>query len=185
MTTEEKEQDPYFLSYINGPEQGQKIKLDLSKPELTLGRSPQVDVSIQNQNISRKHVKFKQDIDGVWVEDLNSKNGVLVNGKKVTEPTLLKDSDEIQLGDLKLSFTDTNAALMKSLGALPAFAPPEPEKPAPEESDPEPDIKAQQAADPPALPHPAPKPWLDYVYIGLMGIVVLGILIGAAVWMWG
>ena len=179
MATEETEQDPYFLNYLNGPNQGQKISLDLSKPELTLGRSEQVDVSIDNQNISRKHVQFKQDIDGVWVEDLKSKNGVLINGQKITEPVLLKDADEIQLGDLKLSFTDSNAALMKSLSALPAFAPPEPEKPA--------EPATQAAPEKPAVPTPPPpppKPWLDYLYIGLMGVVVLGLLVGAALWLW-
>lgn len=170
----------YFLTYLNGPNQGQKVGLDPEKPELTLGRSPDVDLSIDNKNISRKHIKFKQDIDGVWAEDLKSKNGVWINGVKITDPVLLHDADEIQLGDLKLSFIDSNAAILKSLSALPAFAEPVSEKPAEEALK---EVKKPiVAAGPPPTP---PSPWLDYAYVGLMGVVVLGLLLGALLWLRG
>ncbi len=161
------------LIYLNGPMESQKISLDPQKPELTLGRSHEVDIVIDNKNISRKHCKLKQDIDGVWIEDLKSKNGVWVNGTRITEPQLLKDSDEIDLGDLKLKFTDSNAAILKRLSVLPAFQEPVPAKPQPSEAPETPSV----------APPPPPSPWLDYVYMGLMGLVVLGLLIGAVLWL--
>lgn len=166
------------LIYLSGPSEGQIINLDGQKPELVLGRSHDVDISIDNKNISRKHAKFKQDIDGVWVEDLKSKNGVFVNGKKITEPVLLNDSDEIDLGDLKLKFTDSNAAMLKRLSILPAFG--EPPSATPEQPSEQPPEQPKAA---PAPPLKLPSPATDYIFMGLMALVVLGLLIGALLWL--
>lgn len=163
------------LIYQNGPNEGQVINLEGEKPERVLGRSPDVDIPIDNKNISRQHAKLKQDIDGVWIEDLKSKNGVFVNGKRITEPVLLTDSDEISLGDLKFKFTDSNAAMLKRLSILPAFGEPPsqtPEQPA-----------AEEPKAPPAPPLKAPSPTTDYIFIGLMVAVVLGLIIGALLWL--
>lgn len=166
------------FTYLNGPNEGQKIELDPKKPELILGRSHDVDLSIDNKNISRKHAKIKQDIDGVWIEDLKSKNGIFVNAHKITEPVLLNDSDEIGLGDLKLRFTDSNAAILKRLSILPAFAEPEPLTPNPEPTQKEPEVPAV-----PLPPPPPPSPALDYIYMGLLALVVIGLIIGALLWL--
>ena len=42
---------------------------------------------------------------GNWlIEDMGSRNGSGLNGRRVTQPTRLKDGDEIRLGDVKLRF---------------------------------------------------------------------------------
>lgn len=163
------------FTYLNGPNEGKVLELDPKKPELILGRSHDVDISIDNKNISRKHAKIKQDIDGVWIEDLKSKNGIFINGHKITEPVLLNDSDEIDLGDLKLKFTDSNAAMLKRLSVLPAFA----------EAVPTPKLEPakEEPKIPVAPPPPPPSPVLDYVYMGLMALVVIGLVIGALLWL--
>jgi pSer/pThr/pTyr-binding forkhead associated (FHA) protein len=162
------------LTYLTGPNEGQTLLLDPKKPELILGRSSDVDICIDNKNISRKHAKFKQDIDGVWIEDLKSKNGVFVNGRKITEPVLLDDSNEIELGDIKLKFSDSNAAMLKRLSILPAFGEPAAETP---------EQTVEEAPKPSAAPPlPPPSPVPDYIFIGLMVLVVLGLIIGALLW---
>ena len=40
--------------------------------------------------------------DGVWIVDLNSTNGVLVNGARVMNEKSLKNSDRIQVGNAVL-----------------------------------------------------------------------------------
>ena len=40
--------------------------------------------------------------DGVWIVDLNSTNGVLVNGTRVMNEKSLKNSDRIQVGNAVL-----------------------------------------------------------------------------------
>lgn len=201
MATEKEveQQEPYHLSYLNGPRQGQKLNLDPQKPEIILGRSKDVDILIENKNISRKHAKFKQDIDGVWVEDLKSKNGVSVNEQKITESVLLKDGDVISLGDLKLSFVDSNAALIQRLSIVPAFqeANPEvspessntPEFPS-EPSEPSEESSLEESSEPvsAASVEPTPKKlltsssWPDYIYMGLMALVLLGLIVVALFW---
>lgn len=161
------------LTYLSGPHEGQIIALDPKKTELILGRSSDVDISIDNKNISRKHAKLKQDIDGIWIEDLKSKNGILVNGHKITAPVLLNDSDEIELGDIKLLFSDSNAAMLKRLSILPAFSEPAAETPE----------QAEETPKAPAAPMPPPpSPMPDYIFMGLMALVVLGLIIGALLW---
>ncbi len=51
--------------------------------ELTIGRSPSCDIAIREETVSRRHavLRFR---DGSWsVQDLDSKNGVTVNGRPV------------------------------------------------------------------------------------------------------
>lgn len=169
--------EPTYFVFLNGPTSGQKLILDPQKSELILGRSPESDIVIDNKNISRKHAKLKQDIDGVWLEDLSSKNGVLVNDQKILAPVLLKDSDQIQLGDLKLELVDTNAALLKRLSVVPAFNPPESESPPPTSTPEQPTLPPQ--------PVKQPSHMIDYLYMGLMSLIVIGLLVGAYVWVRG
>ncbi|MES2504142.1 MAG: FHA domain-containing protein [Myxococcota bacterium] len=172
--------EPYYLIYLNGPLSGQKIALDPKKPELIIGRSAEADIVIDSKNVSRKQAKIKQDVDGVWIEDLGSKNGTLLKDEPINAPTLLQDADEIRLGDLKLGFVDSNAAILKRLSIMPAFQDQNPpETPAPASEEPAAEASA---------PKPAPvesSPWIDYAYIGLMTLVVIGLMVGAWFWLRG
>lgn len=166
------------LTYLDGPLEGQKIPIEPDHPELILGRSPGCQIVIDSKNISRKHCKLKQDIDGIWIEDLASKNGVFINGKQIIASTLLSDSDEIQIGDIRLRFSDSNAAILKRLNSVPAFGE------AQAQAEPAETLKEEQAVETPEpaeLP-PPPSPVLDYIFIGLMGIIIIGLIIGALLW---
>jgi pSer/pThr/pTyr-binding forkhead associated (FHA) protein len=165
-------QSTYFI-YQNGPMAGQKVQLDSSKPELIIGRGPEANWQIDDKNISRKHAKIKQDIDGIWIEDLSSKNGTWLNGQQLSAAAQLKDADVIGLGDLKLTFVDANAALLNRLSTVPAFQEEEPVKtPAPEPNNP----------TTPPTKIPESSHWIDYAYMILMGIVLIGLVVGAILW---
>ncbi len=165
-------QSTYFI-YQNGPMAGQKVQLDSAKPELIIGRGPEATWQIDDKNISRKHAKIKQDIDGIWLEDLGSKNGTWLNERQLSAPAQLKDADIIGLGDLKLTFVDSNAALLNRLSTVPAFY---------EEPEAQPEIQQNAPTTPPPKP-PEPSHWIDYTYMILMGVVLLGLVIGAILWM--
>ncbi len=79
-----------------GLEQGFEFVFD--KSELTLGRDRLNTIPIVHRSISRKHCKFSIREGQVWVEDLKSLNGTLVNGKKITR-TVLADNDIIVTGE--------------------------------------------------------------------------------------
>lgn len=65
--------------------------------QLIVGRDIACDIMIPSRQVSRKHARFRYSDEGVYLEDLGSKNGTHVNGSPVDAPTLLKDGDVIQI----------------------------------------------------------------------------------------
>ncbi len=76
--------------------------------ELTIGRSPECDISLDITALSRKHcVVFRQG-KNVFVRDLDSTNGTFVNGERI-QVRALKNGDRVFLGDIcvfKFAYTD-------------------------------------------------------------------------------
>lgn len=89
-----------------GSPAGQEILLDAGA--VTIGRSPEHDVSLKADGISRNHAKFFPG-DGAWgVEDMGSTNGVLVNGAK-GQQAWLKPGDLIVVGTVQYVFEHLQA----------------------------------------------------------------------------
>ncbi len=75
----------------------------LSGERLVLGRSREADLVIDDPNVSRRHAELRR-ADGGWtIADLDSTNGVKVNGRKVGRARL-EPGDEIELGTSRLRF---------------------------------------------------------------------------------
>lgn len=55
------------------------------------------DYQIEKIGISRRHIKFYKEGESIWCEDLNSTNGVKVNGRK-TKKAKLRSGDKIKIG---------------------------------------------------------------------------------------
>ena len=74
-------------------------------PTCSLGRSSTNDVVIDDGRVSRRHaLVHKQDDAEFLIIDLGSGNGTYLNGRRVTQPTLLTNGDTLLLGDQMLSF---------------------------------------------------------------------------------
>ena len=71
---------------------------------IVVGRRPYCDVVLNNNSVSREHARLTKRADGVYVEDLRSRNGVWVNGVRIAEPTRVYSRDSIQIGDATLLF---------------------------------------------------------------------------------
>lgn len=67
----------------------------LIKDQLVVGREPTCNVVIPDRQVSRQHARFSFTIQGVVLEDLQSKNGTYLNGKPIQSPIKLKEGDEI------------------------------------------------------------------------------------------
>jgi Nif-specific regulatory protein len=63
-----------------------------------IGRGADNAICIQDQGISRRHARILVSGSEVAIEDLESKNGVLVNGRRIEERTGLRDGDQVVLG---------------------------------------------------------------------------------------
>jgi diguanylate cyclase (GGDEF)-like protein len=66
----------------------------------TLGRKLDNDVFLQDNAASSYHAEFHYDqvTDSVVIRDLNSTNGTFVNGKRIREPQVLQNEDQIRIG---------------------------------------------------------------------------------------
>jgi pSer/pThr/pTyr-binding forkhead associated (FHA) protein len=85
--------------------EGKPGKEHVLKPGITtLGRSPKTDIQILYSEVSRTHAEVVWEADGFVVLDLDSENGVFVNGERVKKKQALKDGDTIQIGPQKLVF---------------------------------------------------------------------------------
>jgi len=71
----------------------------------TLGRGISNSVLIADHQVSKQHAVIMGDHEGkFWIEDLGSRNGVFLNGGKVSGRTRLKNGDLIKLGSTILRF---------------------------------------------------------------------------------
>jgi hypothetical protein len=77
---------------------GQSI--DLNRPMMILGRTPQTDICIPSTLISRQHARLVVTTEAVVVEDLNSTNGCFVNDRRV-QKKMLREGDVLTLADMK------------------------------------------------------------------------------------
>lgn len=93
---------------ISGSSAGSMFKM--TSREMLIGRSKDVDVCIEEEDVSRKHAQVEERSDGqIVITDLNSTNGTFVNGKKI-EQHVLNDGDRIQIASttiLKFSYQDS------------------------------------------------------------------------------
>lgn len=78
-------------------------EIALSRDEIVLGRGEECDVILSHASISREHVRLKKVEQGYVLFDLQSKNGVHVNGRKVVE-NLLRDGMNVRIGDVEFLF---------------------------------------------------------------------------------
>jgi hypothetical protein len=65
-----------------------------------IGRAPGCELQIDSQSVSRNHAMILKSARELIVEDLNSTNGVMVNGRKVTRH-LLTDGDTLTVGEIQ------------------------------------------------------------------------------------
>ena len=70
---------------------------------LTIGRSPEVDLQLDDDIISRTHTEVNVTAEGLVVEDLGSSNGTFVNGEPV-ERCFVDSRDEVSIGSFTLKF---------------------------------------------------------------------------------
>ena len=79
---------------------GNEFVFDLTDDRMRLGRAPDNTIIIENSYISSHHAELIRRPDGVYeLVDLNSANGVRVNGKRV-ERIVLNDLDKVAFGQL-------------------------------------------------------------------------------------
>jgi len=98
--------DRPHLIVLAGENLGRMYRID--QLETIVGRAAEAGIRLADDGVSRKHAKICQSDGEVWVEDMRSANGTIVNGQ-VVERRVLHDGDKIQMGSttvLKFTYSD-------------------------------------------------------------------------------
>ncbi|KAF0249654.1 MAG: FHA/GGDEF domain-containing protein [bacterium] len=96
----------FYFTVIEGADFGRVFLLE--KPEMVLGRNDEADIQVDDEKVSRKHLKLSmvKNHKGearAKVTDLSSKNGIFVNGVRAYDQEL-RAGDKIKVGDTILKF---------------------------------------------------------------------------------
>lgn len=92
---------PITLRVLDGADRGQVY--DNLEPPITIGREEGNSVQLNDERISRFHLKIQEDQDKLVLTDLESTNGTCVNGED-TQLRILRYGDVISVGRSVLLF---------------------------------------------------------------------------------
>ena len=90
------------MKVIIEDDEGRKTVVPFSRDEITIGREQGNTIRLPERNVSRHHARLTRNNGAVLVEDLDSSNGVRVNGEKIDGPTRIKEGDLVEIGDYDL-----------------------------------------------------------------------------------
>lgn len=142
-------------------------EFELVDAEVRIGRELDNALRLSDPSISRHHAVIRRTVDGYEVEDLQSSNGVLVNGTKV-QTLALQDGDRVTLGQVHMTFVNPQVAEsplgtvrmnLEDMAKIQAPVPPPPAEVTSEAltvAEPAPEAPAPPI--PPAVPPVAPRP---------------------------
>ena len=99
---------PYARLVRQSPIEDAPREIALSRDEMTIGRGEECEAIILHSSLSREHARIKKVKQGYVLLDLQSKNGIYINGKKVAE-NLLRDGMQVRIGDVEFVFYAANA----------------------------------------------------------------------------
>ena len=99
--------DRACLVVLSGPRVGATFRVEGAV--LVIGRGHTADVAIDDDGVSRHHMRLRRDGDHIVAEDAGARNGTFINGTRLAQPIKLVDGDKIQLGRstiLKFTYHD-------------------------------------------------------------------------------
>ncbi len=96
------------LRFVTGKYEGKDFPLDDARSFIA-GRSGEADLVLADDAVSRKHARFYPARGRIWVRDLGSRNGTVINGTAVTHHCL-RDGDRIAIGSSLAKFASLEQA---------------------------------------------------------------------------
>ena len=84
-------------------------RVSLPVQNITLGRASDCTIPIRDRFLSRKHAEITYGSGKWFVRDCGSVNGTMLNGLKLTEPSVLRPGDRILLGDSEVVFDSADS----------------------------------------------------------------------------
>lgn len=88
-------------------------EFDLTGSAVTIGRSPECDVTIDDPLVSRDHARIELKDDGPVIIDTHSRNGVMLNDQPLIHKAVLEDGDRLCIGTQQLVFVASSKKGLK------------------------------------------------------------------------
>lgn len=85
-------------------------EVQLMEGENVIGRDPDAALWVDHPSVSRRHARIVVGGDTATLEDLESKNGTFLNGKRIEKRTALADGDELRIGPETMVLRELSAA---------------------------------------------------------------------------
>lgn len=92
-----------MFKLVISDDEGKTTVVPLVRDEVTIGRKEGNTIRLTERNVSRRHAKLLKSNGAFLVEDLNSYNGVKLNGRKIEGRVSLKAGDQLGIGDYMLA----------------------------------------------------------------------------------
>lgn len=92
------------LKILSGESPGQTVMLD--RATVVIGRHPACDIRVADETVSRHHARVVVRPTGCFIEDLSSRNGTYLNGRRLTVPARLAHLDKISVFNTTVEFID-------------------------------------------------------------------------------
>lgn len=104
-------------------DEGKTTPVPIIRDEITIGRKEGNTIRLTERNVSRRHARIIRQNSALYVEDLQSYNGVKVNNERIQGKVPLGDGDVIVIGDYRLSIKQDKAEAKPPVAAAPAQQP--------------------------------------------------------------
>jgi two-component system response regulator GlrR len=99
---------------------GPRSDLVSSRDRVVIGRSPQADLVIEDESVSRIHCEIASEESGLVLRDLGSRQGTWIGGIRIRE-VILTGETHIRVGDAEVSFHIVSGVDVRPLHAEPYF----------------------------------------------------------------
>ena len=90
-------------------DEGSKI-IELSEDNITIGRTNECEIQLQMEGISRKHALISLHNEEYYIKDLDSKNGIFLNGVRIAK-CVLRNKDQIDIAGVKIIFNEVTSLI--------------------------------------------------------------------------
>ena len=104
-------------------DEGKTTVYPLADGDLTIGRKDGNTIRLMERNVSRRHARLERTNGAVYIQDLDSYNGVKINGERISGKYEVKEGDLVEIGDyhlaLQKSVTRSEAPEPASAGTWP------------------------------------------------------------------
>ena len=104
MASSDEKMPPMLLHVV--PSEGSPFDHALEGETFVLGRSSKADLTVADRSMSRMHARLYRDQGGWFVEDLGSRNGTLLGGRRVDDPVRLSHGSMIQVGSTSITLRE-------------------------------------------------------------------------------